>query len=285
VFAGVGGVAAAVAAAVALVLRLAPLDDPARPESRPDVEGLAPTVTTGSDRPSGVAELADAGALFDEAARALRDAGTFAYAGTVVAPGASVTWPTGLAGAEVEVDGRVALPIRAVERATTAGLVADTIVSGRGVWQRSAPTAAEVGAVPWGLVAQSNLPGLGLTQLPQLLESATDGRVSSIADSGGWDLSGVVEQLDLGGPSGTVTARLDVDVDKEGVPRRVVVTAPAAPEGADQAAPAFRIDVEIRDLGLHIDIGPPGERELGITPTVSAADVSAAGLVRPVQFP
>jgi hypothetical protein len=154
VFAGVGGVAAAVAAAVALVFRLAPLDDPARPESRPDLEGLAPDVTAASEPPGEQVERADAGALFDAAARALSDAGTFAYAGTVTAPGASVTWPTGLTGAEVEVDGRVHLPIRVVERATTAGLVADTIVSGRGVWQRSAPTAAEVGAVPWGLVAQ-----------------------------------------------------------------------------------------------------------------------------------
>jgi hypothetical protein len=88
----------------------------------------------------------------------------------------------------------------------------------------------------------------------------------------------------VGGPSGPVPARLDVDVDEEGVPRRLVVTAPAAPAGREDDVPMLRIDVEIRDLGLHIDIGPPGERELGITPTVSAAEVSAAGLAGAVQF-
>jgi hypothetical protein len=278
----VGGVAAAIATAVAVVLRLAPLDDPARPESQPDLEGFAPEVTAASDGPSGQPEHADAGALFAAAARALRDAGTFAYAGTVVAPGASVTWPTGLTGVEVDVDGRVALPIRAVERATTAGLVADTIISGRGVWQRSAPTTAEVDAVPWGLIAQGP-PELGLARVPMLLDGALRREASGPTEDGGWTLTGVVERLDLG-PSGLVPARLEVDIDDARVPRRLVLTAPATPAGAEQAAPAFRIDVEIRDLGLDIDIGPPGERELGITPPFSSSDVAAAGLAAPLQF-
>jgi hypothetical protein len=282
-FAGVGGVAAAVATAVALVLRLAPLDDSARPESQPDLEGFAPEVTAPSEAPARQPERVSAGTLLDAAARTLRDAGTFAYAGTVVAPGASVTWPTGLAGTEVDVDGRVALPIRAVERATTAGLVADTIISGRGVWQRSATAAAEVDAVPWGLVAQGP-PELGLARLPHLLEGAVDAEVSGLTEDGGRTLTGVVEQLDLGGPTGLVPARLEFDVDDAGVPRRLIVTAPAPPGGAQPAAQAFRIDVEIRDLGLDIDIGPPGERELGITPPISAPEVSAAGLAGAVQF-
>jgi hypothetical protein len=283
VFAGAGGVAAVLGAAVALVLRLAPLDDPARPEPEPDLEGFAPEVTATSEAPPGQPERVSADRLLAAAARTLREAGTFAYTGTVLAPGASVTWPTGLAGVEVDVDGRVALPIRAVERATMPGVVADTIISGRGVWQRAAPTAAALDNVAWRLVAQGP-PELGLARLPDLLEGVVDGEVSGPTDNGGRTVTGVVDQLDVAGASGPVPGRLEVVLDGEGVPRHVVVVAAAPAAGAEPAAPAFRVDVEIRDLGLEIDIGPPGERELGIVLPVSAADVSAAGLAAAVQF-
>ena len=90
--------------------------------------------------------------------------------------GASTIWPAGLAGVGIEVDGRVALPVRVIERSRSLGLVVDTIVSGRGVWQRSAPPAGEVGDAPWGVVAEGP-PALGLAELPDLLDDAVEVQV------------------------------------------------------------------------------------------------------------
>ena len=197
----------------------------------------------------------------------------------MAAGGASTIWPAGLAGVGIEVDGRVALPVRVIERSRSLGLVVDTIVSGRGVWQRSAPPAGEVGDVPWGVVAEGP-PALGLAQLPDLLDDAVEVQVSGSDRDGGRSLTAVVDQLDVGAPDGPVQARLDVVVDRAGVPTRAVIDVPAAGGGT----PAFRLDVEIDDLGVAVDIGPPGERELGITPSVTPSEISAAGLTAPLQL-
>ncbi len=221
----------------------------------------------------------DAGDVLDAAADALREAETFSYRGTVAAGGASTIWPAGLAGVGIEVDGRVALPVRVIERSRSLGLVVDTIVSGRGVWQRSAPPAGEVGDAPWGVVAEGP-PALGLAQLPDLLDDAVEVQVSGSDRDGGRSLTAVVDQLDVGAPDGPVQARLDVVVDRAGVPTRAVIDVPAVGGGT----PVFRLDVEIDDLGVAVDIGPPGERELGITPSVTPSEISAAGLTAPLQL-
>ena len=188
----------------------------------------------------------DAGDVLDAAADALREAETFSYLGTVAAGGASTIWPAGLVGVGIEVDGRVALPVRVIERSRSLGLVVDTIVSGRGVWQRSAPPAGEVGDAPWGVVAEGP-PALGLAQLPDLLDDAVEVQVSGSDRDGGRSLTAVVDQLDVGAPDGPVQARLDVVVDRAGVPERAVIDVPAAGGGT----PAFRLDVEIDDLGVR----------------------------------
>ena len=159
-------------------------------------------------------------------------------------------------------------------------MVSETIVSGRGVWQRSAAAEADLTAVPWALAAEADGP-IGLAALPTWLAQTVDRVPAGRTDVDGLTVSGTVTDGapdELGAAVAALAGgRIDVTVDDAGVPTQVSVRVPAD-------APVLEIDITIRDLGVPVEVGPPGGRELGVTPPFGPDELAAHGFAEPVQL-
>ena len=215
---------------------------------------------------------------FGRAAQALREAGSFSYEGTARSPRATMDWPVATGGDEVRVDGAASLPGRSVERATSSTVVTDTIVSGMGVWQRSA-AAASIDATGWAVVATPPVGAAGLVNLPRWLTETVDrsllvpAAVTALLGDVGRTFAGTAAMAGHAIDGATVVLTLDA----RGLPRHVAIR-----PTPDSRAP--ELDVEISDVGRTVNVAPPGGDEIGRTPEQTSADLAAAGIVAPAQL-
>ena len=267
--AAVGLVAVATAAGVRA------LDGPAE-QGRSETAGGATSTTA----PPTEEEAALARRAFAGAARALEQAGSFTYEGVVTssAAGPSAPWP-GPAGEAIAVAGQVSLPGRSTERASGAAGVTDTVVSGRGVWQRASADEVGIESSPWALVGQG-VPALGLAGLPEWLSQSVDAVPVGGPPDGGLTVAAVVSDRRAGAAGAAAPlggGLIDVTVDEAGAPRHVTVRFPA-----DE--PVLVMDLDISGFGSPMDIAPPDGVELGATPTFGAEELAAQGFAEPLQL-
>jgi hypothetical protein len=214
---------------------------------------------------------------FAAASRALTTSGTWAYRGTVRSDRPAAQRPHWL-GPEVHITGQVALPTRAVESATGNGGVGETVISGHGLWARTGATASDLPSRPWEFVAEGEF-GLGLASLPEWLSRSTERTTGSPDDQGRRRYAAAVDAVGLIGAGLTDDAaargRITLTIDDAGTPVHVELTA-----GDDGP----RLAVDLDSLGAPVAITPPDGIERSITPSLTVADLAAAGITDPVQL-
>ncbi len=285
-FAGVGGMAAAVAAAgSALVLRLAATSTIGVPRAgsmAPDVEGA------GGERcrPTRKSRQAEAGPrrrspapghLFDEAARALVTRGRSRTTGPCGARARPLTWPRGRRRRESRSTGGVALPEpgRSSGRQRRPVSSAETIVSGRGVWQRSAADGGRRRRPCRGRWPPRATGRVGLTRVAAAAGQHRRPGLRGRTEAGGLTVTGDGETEWAARASRCRTSRSSGVGSMEGVRRRLVVTAPGRPYVARSAAPALEIDVDdprprparsrsARPEGVSSGVTPPSRRQTSL---------------------
>jgi hypothetical protein len=237
----------------------------------------------------------DAQRAFARASRRLQVAGSFAYQGTVHAPGPSDARPAQAPAPDVAVDGQVLLPLRTHDVAVDAqGRAAETVTVGPSIWQRSASTEDGLAAATYafaGDVTSWNggvVPvGAGAARLPGWLEATVDRRPAERTARSGLevyagtlpaDRLGAVQR---GGPP--VRGEVELTVDRDDVPLRVVIEAFRNEHGAT-SRPVWRLAVDISGLGDPVTIDLPNGELPGVTRGPSPADIRVAGIAAPVEL-
>jgi hypothetical protein len=234
---------------------------------------LEPPAGAGAD-PEAAAAARQA---FAAASRTLTTSGTWAYRGTVRSDGSAAQRPHWL-GPEVQITGQVALPTRATESATGNAGVSETVISGHGLWARTAATASDLLSRPWAFAAEGEF-GLGLASLPEWLSRSTDRTTGPPDDQGrrrytaAVDVAGLIAAGLTDDP--TARGRITLTIDDAGTPVHVELTA------SDNGP---RLAVDLDSLGAPVAITPPDGIERSITPSLTVADLAAAGITDPVEL-
>jgi hypothetical protein len=218
------------------------------------------------------------------ASERLRDAGTFAYRGTVQADQASWARPGIWVAADVTVEGEVVLPVRTHEVATDAdGRVSETVTEHVVVWGRQASHPDGIEAQAFEVVAEASgevSVESGAALLPAWLAVSTDRREDGTDSGGRRRYRATVPGTAFLDPNGGVSfadADMVLTIDAAGDPVHIEVT--SRPGG-----PLLAMALDIDDIGEPLTVDLPGGRPTSVTGDVTPDQVRAAGISDPVEF-
>ena len=183
---------------------------------------------------------------FAAAAARLREAGSFAYSGTIEIDGPGPLRPTGWFGRSVAAEGEVALPDRTHDITLNEhGDLIETITVGTEVWTRTAETRDQL-AVQLLAPSARGQGTMGAALLPGWLSATSQGSYERTDAQGRPTLHATV---DVGNGTGTGTGEVWLTLATNGDPARIEITAP--PLGN------LHLTWDISAIGDPVDIATP----------------------------
>jgi hypothetical protein len=245
--------------------------------------GLAVVASRGSDDPSADGAVDEAavlgpdaapGDVFDHASRALDDAGTFSYTGTVHIEAPEIRQGMGPIVIDREVVGEVVLPDGLRETFEDAeGVYSERISVGSGVavqvWRRDTAFDGHLEARPWA--EDGPVPGeLDPYRLPEWLDDVVDPRDGGEDTNGRPVVHGDIPVAAVGeGPDlDVIAATVELTMTRDGDPRRVQLEV-STRELTIEAA------YDLAALGGALTVEPPPAEQTDATPWFNEEDVAA----------